>query len=117
MYHIFCAPFISGDTSPVGVSERKRISLLPILQLPRSYALEIVRFPRRGWEEYLRYCCGCLGHGLTGRTTTDGQPIVNTYEFLRFKYDIGTKILMSKYIDHGTAFTDTHSKIPTCPRN
>ena len=29
-----------------------------------------------------------------------------------FMYDIGIKTLMSKYIDHGRTFSDTHSKIP-----
>ena len=50
------------------------------------------------------------------RTTTgDGRRTTDDLSYIRlqsFKYNIGTKILMSKYFDHKTAFLVTHGKIP-----
>ena len=33
-------------------------------------------------------------------------------KFYRFTYDVGTKSLMSKYIDHERTLPDMHSRIP-----
>ena len=46
--------------------------------------------------------------GHDGHDGTSGQYMW----FQNFKHDIGVNILISQCVDHGTAFLDTHSKVP-----